>query len=83
MAKKTVVTVIDDIDSSEGAETIEFGLDGAIYSIDLSNPNANSLRDVLSPYVGNARKVGGRTRRSRHTEIAEATADANSMAVVV
>ena len=86
MAKKTVVTVVDDIDGSEGAETIEFGLDGATYSIDLSSLNANSLRDVLSPYVGHARKVGGRTRRTRHIEVADtrrATVDTDSMAVVV
>lgn len=61
MAKKTVVTVVDDIDGSEGAETIEFGLDGATYSIDPSSLNANSPRR-LSPYVGHGRKVGGRTR---------------------
>lgn len=62
MAKKTVVTVIDDIDGSEGADTIEFGLDGLGYVIDLSETNANALRQVLSPYVDRGRKVGGRGR---------------------
>lgn len=62
MAKKTVVTVIDDIDGSEGADTVEFGLDGLSYAIDLSATNADALREALSSYVNHARKVGDRGR---------------------
>ncbi|GAA1666518.1 Lsr2 family protein [Glycomyces endophyticus] len=50
MAKKTVVTLFDDIDGSEGAETIEFGIDGYLYSVDLSKAHAEELRDRLTAY---------------------------------
>ncbi|MFL5999627.1 MAG: histone-like nucleoid-structuring protein Lsr2, partial [Streptomyces sp.] len=33
MAQKVVVTLFDDIDGSEAAETIAFGLDGKSYEI--------------------------------------------------
>lgn len=62
MAQKTVVTLIDDLDQSEADETVEFGLDGVIYEIDLSEENATSLRDVLDDYVQHARRQGGRRR---------------------
>ena len=38
MAQKVVVTLFDDIDGSEAAETIAFGLDGKSYEIDLNEP---------------------------------------------
>lgn len=60
MAKRTVMTVIDDIDGSEGAETIEFGLDGVGYEIDLAKANADALREALDPFVAHAQKVSGR-----------------------
>ena len=40
-------------------------LDGKDYDIDLSGKNAAKLRDSLAQYVGAARRVGGRSRRSR------------------
>ena len=63
MAQKVMVTLVDDLDGSEAEETIEFGLDGAFYEIDLSEDNAERLRDTLSDYVGHARRqAGGRKR---------------------
>jgi len=50
MAKKTVVTLTDDIDGSEAAETVEFGIDGFLYGIDLSEAHAEELRDRLTAY---------------------------------
>ena len=58
MAQRVQVLLIDDIDGSEGAETITFALDGVSYEIDLSNKNAAKLRDAFAVWVGNARKVG-------------------------
>jgi hypothetical protein len=63
MAKKVQVTLVDDIDQTTAAETVSFGLDGAVYEIDLSRSNARKLRDALSVYVGSARRVS-RTGRS-------------------
>jgi hypothetical protein len=63
MAQKVMVTLVDDLDGSEAGETVEFGLDGAFYEIDLSEDNAERLRDALSDYVEHARRqAGGRKR---------------------
>ncbi|MFD1048662.1 histone-like nucleoid-structuring protein Lsr2, partial [Kibdelosporangium lantanae] len=40
--------LVDDIDGSEAEETLEFGLDGVSYQIDVSSGNAEKLRSVLS-----------------------------------
>jgi hypothetical protein len=58
MAQRVQVLLIDDIDGSEGAETVTFSLDGVSYEIDLSAKNAAKLRDAFAMWVGNARKVG-------------------------
>jgi len=62
MAQKVTVSLVDDLDGSEAEETVEFGLDGAFYEIDLSEENAERLRDALSEYVEHARRSGGRKR---------------------
>ncbi|HWN29666.1 MAG TPA: Lsr2 family protein [Actinomycetospora sp.] len=62
MAQKVVVSLVDDLDSSEADETVEFGIDGATYEIDLSESNAAALRDVLADYVAHARRSGGRRK---------------------
>jgi hypothetical protein len=67
MAQRVHVTLEDDIDGSEAAETIQFGLDGVSYEIDLSDANAAQLRDSLSKWVGHARRVGGRKQQARTT----------------
>jgi hypothetical protein len=60
MAKRTVTTLIDDIDGSEAAETVKFALDGVAFEIDLSQKNASKLRNVLAPYIEKGTKVTGR-----------------------
>lgn len=62
MAQKVLVSLVDDIDGSEADETVEFGLDGISYQIDLSSENAEELRDALAQYVEHARRAGGRKR---------------------
>ncbi|WP_298177319.1 Lsr2 family protein [Saccharomonospora sp.] len=64
MAQKVFVSLVDDLDGSEADETIEFGLDGVNYEIDLSAENAEELRDALAQYVEHARRSGGRKRPS-------------------
>src|SRR5438270_13340428 len=61
MAKKVTVTLVDDFDGAGAAdETVEFGLDGVTYEIDLSSKNAAKLRNDLKQWVAAARRVGGR-----------------------
>lgn len=60
MAKKVTVTLVDDFDGSGAAdETVEFGLDGVTYEIDLSTKNATKLRGDLKQWVAAGRRVGG------------------------
>jgi hypothetical protein len=60
MAQRVNVELIDDLDESPAAETVSFALDGVSYEIDLSESNAAKLRDALAPYLGHARRTGGR-----------------------
>lgn len=62
MAQKVTVSLVDDLDGSQAEETVEFGLDGAMYQIDLSGDNAERLRESLAEYVDHARRAGGRRR---------------------
>jgi hypothetical protein len=58
MARREIVTLEDDLDGGDAAETVRFALDGTIYEIDLNNKNAKKLRQSLAPYVESGRKVG-------------------------
>jgi hypothetical protein len=64
MATKVLTTLQDDIDGSEAAETVRFALDGVEWEIDLSERNANRLRNSLSDFIAHGRKVGGKRRKS-------------------
>ncbi|MFI6943853.1 Lsr2 family protein [Streptomyces sp. NPDC050418] len=75
MAQRVVVTLFDDIDGSEAAETVAFGLDGKSYEIDLNQTNAKKLRKTLAPYLEAGRKQAGRSaakagRTVKHTAVA-------------
>src|SRR3954447_7395284 len=59
MARKVQVILSDDLDENVSAdETVSFALDGTNYEIDLSDKNAQEMRDAFSRYVQAARKVG-------------------------
>jgi hypothetical protein len=62
MASITKVHLIDDLDGSEASDTLSFSLDGRQYQLDLSDKNANRLRDTLAPFVASARRSGGQGR---------------------
>jgi hypothetical protein len=75
MAQRIQVLLVCDLhdDETPGTETILFGLDSAAYEIDVCDQHAAELRDRLAPYVGAARRSGGRGelspgrgRRRRH-----------------
>ena len=63
MAQRVQIILEDDYDGGVAEETVNFGLDGAEYEIDLSAKNAANLRDALAPWLGHARKTGGRRKR--------------------
>lgn len=64
MAQKVLVSMVDDLDGGEANQTVPFALDGVDYEIDLSDENANDLRDALYRYTESGRRVGGRKRRT-------------------
>jgi hypothetical protein len=59
MAQKVNVILLDDMTGGEADETVEFGLDGTGYEIDLSARNSRELLDLLKPYIEKGRKVTG------------------------
>jgi hypothetical protein len=69
MARQVVTLLTDDIDGGDANTTIEFGLDGVNYTIDLSERNSNKLRKALDPYLAVASRAGrssGPSRRGSH-----------------
>ncbi|MCC3767478.1 Lsr2 family protein [Streptomyces sp. UNOC14_S4] len=70
MAQRVVVTLSDDIDGGEAAETVSFGLDGKSYEIDLNTANAKKLRALLTPYVDAGRKQSRSGKVYRRTSVA-------------
>ncbi len=58
MARTTTVQLIDDIDGSQAAETVQFAVDGRTYEIDLSTEHAEGLRHSLEQFVAVARRAG-------------------------
>lgn len=70
MAQKVHIVLVDDVDGSEASETVTFGMDGVAYEIDLSAENAAKLRDAVAPFVGHARRVGGRKASGRRASAA-------------
>lgn len=69
MARKQITQIIDDLDGTvldEGeGTTIRFSLDGRSYDIDLSNANAQRLRDALAAFIKVATPVSAVAKSDR------------------
>ncbi|WIA97008.1 Lsr2 family protein [Curtobacterium sp. MCBA15_004] len=68
MAQKVTTHLVDDlsgdvIEPGKGS-TVQFAFDGSNYEIDLTDDNADNLREAFSDYIAAARKVTGRSGRS-------------------
>lgn len=76
MARKTLVQMIDDVDGSvikDGqGETIEFGIGGNLYRIDLNLKHSNELHEQLAFWIEHAEKVSGRRARKASASAAPA-----------
>ncbi|MFH7598193.1 Lsr2 family protein [Streptomyces racemochromogenes] len=70
MAQRVVVTLSDDLDGGEAAETVTFALDGKSYEIDLNVANAKKLRKSLEPFVAAGRRQSRSGKAFRHTAVA-------------
>jgi hypothetical protein len=79
MAKATVEVLVDDLDGSEGAETVRLGWNGEWRELELSKRNVASLSRALDRYWNAARPVSEdgqpsrrrrpSTRKSRSTRV--------------
>lgn len=65
VAQKVQTLYVDDIDGSDAAGTVHFGLDGTEYEIDLNSAHGEALRNVLRTYIDHGRKSGGARRATR------------------
>src|ERR1700750_3367445 len=73
MAKKEVVTITDDLDGRDGAETVTFAYDGRRYEIDLGEKNKAKLEKALAPFIAAARKAGRDSQGARRAAPGPAT----------
>lgn len=80
MARKTIVQLVDDVDGStikDGqGETVEFGIGGDLYKIDLSNKHANELHEQLEFWIQHAEKISGSKKRKSRGPAATKTSGA-------
>lgn len=67
MAKKVITLLTDDLDGGQADRTVEFGLDGVTYTIDLSENNVGKLRQALNPYIEAGSRVGRGGGEARRT----------------
>lgn len=61
------VMLIDDMDQSEGAETVTFALNGKGYELDLSAKNRVKLDKALEPFIKVARASTSAPRTQRRS----------------
>ncbi len=73
MAKKVKTWLTDDYEAGttgkevDADQTVEIGLDGKSYEIDLSSKNATKLRTEMQQWLDHARLVGGTRKRTTTT----------------
>lgn len=72
MAKHIVEKITDDIDGTEGAQTVAFSLRGDSYEIDLSDANAEKLEVALALFITKARPVRQSAPRGRRLSVSGA-----------
>lgn len=85
MAKVEKIRLVDDITGDEADETVDFGLDGRLFEIDLSSAHARRLRDGLARFVSVARPAdtgGTRQGRARTAAPAATTSGTGSDAAI-
>lgn len=62
MARHIIETVTDDINNDEDATTVTFSVNGIDYEIDMAERSQAKFDKALAPFIGAARRVGGRRK---------------------
>lgn len=68
MARKTITTLIDDLDGSPADQTVWLRLNDRAVTLDLTDDNAARLEELLTPYLD----------AGRHERVAKASTQARS-----
>ena len=77
MVQKLVASLVDDLDGGPANATVEFGLDGKHYEIDLSDSNAAALRSTFAEFVAAARKLTSMRRGEKIAPVARVDREQN------
>ena len=64
MAQSVQIILEDDLEGGPAEETVQFGMDGKQYEIDLSTANAEKLRESLRPYAAAGRRAQSKSTRA-------------------
>jgi hypothetical protein len=75
MSRRVSLIITDDLDGSENAQTVSFGLDGVAYEIDLSDENRAKLEQALAPFIEAGRRVPRGDRRRQAGQPAVSSVD--------
>jgi hypothetical protein len=59
MAQRTQVILEDDLDGGSADQTVQFGINGVTYEIDLSDDNVAKLNSAFEPFIKAGRRVSG------------------------
>lgn len=83
MAQKVTTQLVDDlsgdvIEAGKG-RTVQFAFDGSSYEIDLTDENADALREGFSDYIAAARKVSGRSSRGASSSASKGRSSADEL----
>jgi hypothetical protein len=81
MARQIITVLTDDLDGGDADRTIEFGLDGVTYTIDLSEKNAGKLRKALDPYLTVASRAGRAGGRRAAAPVSRANSRETNQAI--
>ncbi|WP_205327041.1 Lsr2 family protein [Glycomyces sp. YM15] len=68
MAKKIETYLIDDIDGTPADGTVQFGIDGELYSIDLSSKHSLELYKSIEKFRDNGTRLGRIHLKSRTSD---------------
>src|SRR5258708_19778226 len=75
MSRMVSVGTTEELDGSEGAETVTFELDGVRYEIDLGEANQARLESSVAPFVAAGRRVSRGNRRQTSSRAAGPSVD--------
>ncbi len=65
MAQRTIVTITDDLDGSDDAQSVTFSFKDTIYTVDLSARNQQKLLKALEPFITAGKVVSQPSRGTR------------------